>query len=145
MRDNNLMKDGDWLSKDAAARDGLPPHFTDDQIRAKMAEVSHGRHPGLAEVSHGRHPGQDGRGKPWLACQHPGFEVWCGYFGGAKGCGFRCRCCVMGIVVGQWAWYGGVIKWGWGSSRDGNEGWAEFEVWCGWCVCLVWCQLFDDA
>ena len=57
MRDNNLMKDGDWLSKDAAARDGLPPHFTDDQIRAKMAEVSHGRHPGLAEVSHGRHPG----------------------------------------------------------------------------------------
>ena len=35
---------------------------------------------------------------------------------------------------GQWVWYGGAIKLGWGSLRDGNEGWAEFEVWCGWCV-----------
>jgi len=39
MRDNNLMKDGDWMTKEAAAREGLPAHFTDDQIQAKLAEV----------------------------------------------------------------------------------------------------------
>ena len=39
MRDNNLMKDGDWMTKEAAAREGLPAHFTNEQIQAKMAEV----------------------------------------------------------------------------------------------------------
>ena len=39
MRDNNLMKDGDWMTKMEAARDNLPEHFTKKDIRTKIEEV----------------------------------------------------------------------------------------------------------
>lgn len=34
------MKDGDWMTKKEAARENLAPDFTDQQIQAKLAEVS---------------------------------------------------------------------------------------------------------
>lgn len=42
MRDNNLMRDGDWMTKKEAARDNLPAHFTDQDIQAKLKKVGRG-------------------------------------------------------------------------------------------------------
>ena len=40
MRDNNLMKDGDWMTKKEAMREKLPSHFTNQDIQARLKEVS---------------------------------------------------------------------------------------------------------
>ena len=44
MRDNNLMKDGDWMTKKEAIRDNLPADFTDEDIRKRLHEVSGVQH-----------------------------------------------------------------------------------------------------
>lgn len=42
LRDNNLMKEGDWMTKKEALRENLPAHFTDEDIRVKLQDVSSG-------------------------------------------------------------------------------------------------------
>ena len=39
MRDNDLMKDGDWMTKKEARRDNLPAHFTNEDIQKQLHEV----------------------------------------------------------------------------------------------------------
>ena len=39
MRDNKLLKDGDWMTQREAARENLPPQFNNDDIRNKLQEV----------------------------------------------------------------------------------------------------------
>ena len=40
MRDNNLMPDGDWMTRREAMREHLPPHFTNEDIQNRLKEVS---------------------------------------------------------------------------------------------------------
>ena len=41
MKDNNLINDGgDWLTRKEVAKEKLSPDFTNQQIQAKLAEVS---------------------------------------------------------------------------------------------------------
>ena len=39
MRDDNLMRDGDWMSKREAVRENLPPRFTDEDLQARLEKV----------------------------------------------------------------------------------------------------------
>ena len=43
MRNNNLLKDGDWMTKKEALRENLPAHFNDQDISAKLHEVRGGK------------------------------------------------------------------------------------------------------
>jgi hypothetical protein len=42
MRNNNLLKDGDWMTKKEALRDNLPAQFNDKDIQSKLQEVGMG-------------------------------------------------------------------------------------------------------
>ena len=39
MRDNQLMKDGDWMTKREAMREKLPPHFTNEDLQSRLEKV----------------------------------------------------------------------------------------------------------
>ena len=39
MRDDRLMKDGDWMTKREALRENLPPRFTDEDLHARLEKV----------------------------------------------------------------------------------------------------------
>lgn len=45
MRNDNLLKDGDWMKKKEALRENLPPNFSNEDIQAKMKEVKNDLHP----------------------------------------------------------------------------------------------------
>ena len=40
MRDAELMKDGDWMTRREAMRETLPPHFTNQDLHARLEKVS---------------------------------------------------------------------------------------------------------
>lgn len=40
MRDAELMKDGDWMTRREAMRENLPPHFTNQDLHARLEKVS---------------------------------------------------------------------------------------------------------
>ena len=40
MRDAELMKDGDWMTKREAMRENLPPHFTNEDLHARLEKVA---------------------------------------------------------------------------------------------------------
>ena len=39
MRNDNLLKDGDWMTRKEAQRENLPPNFSNQDIQAKLKEV----------------------------------------------------------------------------------------------------------
>ena len=39
MRDDKLMKDGDWMSMREAMRENLPPRFTNEDLQARLDKV----------------------------------------------------------------------------------------------------------
>ena len=39
LREENLLKDGDWMAKREAIREKLPPRFTNEDIQARLKEV----------------------------------------------------------------------------------------------------------
>ena len=40
MKDDKLMKDGDWMSMREAMRENLPPRFTNEDLQARLEKVS---------------------------------------------------------------------------------------------------------
>ena len=49
MRDAELMKDGDWMTRREAMRENLPPHFTNQDLHARLEKVS--LHPSSSAAS----------------------------------------------------------------------------------------------
>ena len=41
MKDDKLMKDGDWMTKREALRENLPSRFTNEDLQARLEKVEH--------------------------------------------------------------------------------------------------------